>query len=250
MVRLYRENREKIGILVKSKIKFILFEPSHPGNVGAAARAIKTMGFDTLCLINPIEHPHPEARARSSGALDILLNAEVYGNLQDAIKDCGLIIGTTSRTRRISVPITNIREAAPSIVAEAKKKPVAVIFGPEKSGLINQQVDCCNQLVNIPSSESYKSLNLAMAVQIVAYELSVAGQALPAEIRARNLASNDEIELFYAHLNQVLLETGFLDPKNPKQLMRRLRTLFNRAQMDENEINIMRGILASYKAKQ
>ena len=235
---------------MKSKIKFILFEPSHPGNVGAAARAIKTMGFDTLCLINPIEHPHPEARARSSGALDILLNAEVYGNLPDAIKDCGLIIGTTSRTRRISVPITNIREAAPSIVAEAKQKPVAVIFGPEKTGLINEQVDCCNQLVNIPSSESYKSLNLAMAVQIVAYELSVADQALPAEIRARNLASNDEIELFYAHLNQVLLETGFLNPKNPKQLMRRLRTLFNRAQMDENEINIMRGILASYKAKQ
>ena len=235
---------------MKSKIKFILFEPSHPGNVGAAARAIKTMGFDTLCLINPIEHPHPEARARSSGALDILLNAEVYGNLPDAIKDCGLIIGTTSRTRRISVPITNIREAAPSIVAEAKKRPVAVIFGPEKSGLINQQVDCCNQLVSIPSSESYKSLNLAMAVQIVAYELRVASEALPAEIRARNLASNDEIELFYAHLNQVLLETGFLNPKNPKQLMRRLRTLFNRAQMDENEINIMRGILASYKAKQ
>ena len=234
---------------MKSKIKFILFEPSHPGNVGAAARAIKTMGFDKLCLINPIEHPHPEARARSSGALDVLLNAEVYDNLQDAIKDCGLIIGTTSRDRRISVPITNIREAAPSIVAEAKQKPVAVIFGPEKTGLINEQVDCCNQLVSIPSSESYKSLNLAMAVQIVAYELSVSCQASPSEMRARNLASNEEIELFYAHLNQVLLETGFLNPKNPKQLMRRLRTLFNRAQMDENEINIMRGILASYKTK-
>ena len=235
---------------MESKIKFILFEPSHPGNVGAAARAIKTMGFDTLCLINPIEHPHPEARARSSSALDVLLNAEVIDNLQDAIKDCGLTIGTTSRSRRISVPITNIREAAPSIVAKAKQKPVAVIFGPEKTGLINEQVDCCNQLVNIPSSASYKSLNLAMAVQIVAYELSVAGQALPSEIRERNLASNEELELFYAHLNQVLLETGFLNPKNPKQLMRRLRTLFNRAQMDENEINIMRGILASYKAKQ
>ena len=247
MVRLYRETS---GILVKSKIKFILFEPSHPGNVGAAARAIKTMGFDKLCLINPIEHPHSEARARSSGALDVLLNAEVFDNLQDAIKGCGLIIGTTSRSRRISVPITNIRETAPSIVAEAKQKPVAVIFGPEKSGLINKQVDCCNQLVNIPSTGSYKSLNLAMAVQIVAYELRVASEALPSAIRARNLASNDEIELFYNHLNQVLLETGFLDPKNPKQLMRRLRTLFNRAQMDENEINIMRGILASYKTQQ
>ena len=235
---------------MKSKIKFILFEPSHPGNVGAAARAIKTMGFETLCLINPTEHPHPEARARSSGALDVLLNAEVFDNLQDAIKGCGLIIGTTSRTRRISVPITNIRETAPSIIAKAKQKPVAVIFGPEKSGLINKQVDCCNQLVNIPSIGSYKSLNLAMAVQIVAYELRVACEALPAEIRARNLASNDEIELFYNHLNQVLLETGFLDPKNPKQLMRRLRALFNRAQMDENEINIMRGILASYKTQQ
>ena len=235
---------------MKSKIKFILFEPSHPGNVGAAARAIKTMGFEKLCLINPIEHPHPEARARSSGALDVLLDAEVFDNLQDAIKGCGLIIGTTSRTRRISVPITNIRETASSIVAEAKQKSVAVIFGPEKSGLINAQVDCCNQLVNIPSIGSYKSLNLAMAVQIVAYELRMASDALPAEIRARNLASNEDIELFYNHLNQVLLETGFLDPKNPKQLMRRLRTLFNRAQMDENEINIMRGILASYNTQE
>jgi TrmH family RNA methyltransferase len=167
---------------VKSKIKFILFEPSHPGNVGAAARAIKTMGFEKLCLINPIEHPHSEARARSSGALDVLLDAEVFDNLQDAIKGCGLIIGTTSRTRRISVPITNIRETAPSIVAEAKQKSVAVIFGPEKSGLINAQVDCCNQLVNIPSIGSYTSLNLAMAVQIVAYELRIASEALPAEI--------------------------------------------------------------------
>jgi TrmH family RNA methyltransferase len=235
---------------VKLKIKFILFEPTHPGNIGAAARAIKTMGFDKLCLINPIEHPHPEARARSAGALDVLLGAEVFDNLQDAIKGCGLIIGTTARTRRISVPIENIRETAASIFAEAKQKPVAVIFGPEKSGLINEQVDCCNQLVNIPSIGAYKSLNLAMAVQIVAYELRVASEALPAEIKARNLASNEDIELFYNHLNQVLLETGFLDPKNPKQLMRRLRALFNRAQMDENEINIMRGILASYKTQQ
>jgi len=235
---------------VKLKIKFILFEPTHPGNIGAAARAIKTMGFDKLCLINPIGHPHSEARARSAGALDVLLGAEVFDNFQDAIKDCGLIIGTTARTRRISVPVTNIRETAPSVVAEAKQKPVAVIFGPEKSGLINEQVDCCNQLVNIPSIGSYKSLNLAMAVQIVAYELRVASEALPAEIKARNLASNEDIELFYNHLNQVLLETGFLDPKNPKQLMRRLRSLFNRAQMDENEINIMRGILASYKTQQ
>ena len=234
---------------MKLKIKFILFEPTHPGNIGAAARAIKTMGFDKLCLINPIEHPHPEARARSAGALDVLLGAEVFDNLQDAIKGCGLIIGTTARTRRISVPIKNIRETASSIFAEAKQKPVAVIFGPEKSGLINEQVDCCNQLVNIPSIGPYKSLNLAMAVQIVAYELRMASDALPAEIRARNLASNEDIELFYNHLNKVLLETGFLDPKNPKQLMRRLRTLFNRAQMDENEINIMRGILASYKTQ-
>ena len=149
---------------MKSKIKFILFEPSHPGNVGASARAIKTMGFDKLCLINPIEHPHSEARARSSGALDVLLNAEVFDNLHDAIKGCGLIIGTTSRTRRISVPITNIRETAPSIVAEAKQNAVAVIFGPEKSGLINAQVDYCNELVNIPSIGAYKSLNLAKII--------------------------------------------------------------------------------------
>ena len=239
-----------MGFLVKSRIKFILFEPSHPGNIGAAARAIKTMGFDRLCLINPVKHPHPDSRARSSGALDVLLNAEIFDNLQDAIKDCGLIIGTTSRNRRIRVPVSNIRETAPTIVTEAKQKPAAVIFGPEQSGLINDQVDCCNQLVNIPSIGSYKSLNLAMAVQIVAYELRIASQPSHTEIRERNIASNEEIELFYNHLNQVLLESGFLDPKNPKQLMRRLRVLFNRAKMDENEINIMRGILASYKTRE
>ena len=136
---------------------------------------------------------------------------------------------------------------AAKIAKRALKNKTTLKHEALKSGLINELVDCCNQLVNIPSVESYKSLNLAMSVQIVAYELRVASQALPAEIRARNLASIEDIELFYNHLNQVLLETGFLDPKNPKQLMRRLRALFNRAQMDENEINIMRGILASYK---
>ena len=125
--------------------------------------------------------------------------------MQDAIQGCGLIIGTTSRARRISVPITNIRETAPGIVAEAEEKPVAVIFGPETSGLINEQVDCCNQLVNIPSVESYKSLNLAMAVQIVAYELRVASQALPAEIRARNLASNEAVSYTHLTLPTILL---------------------------------------------
>ncbi len=231
------------------QVKFVLFEPSHPGNVGAAARAIKTMGFDLLCLINPKEHPHPEARARSSGALDVLLDAEVCDNLNDAIENCGLVVGTTSRTRRISAPTSTIRDIASSIVNKAKHKPVAILFGPEKTGLMNEQIDCCNQLIHIPSSQLYRSLNLAMAIQIIAYELHFAWQALPSEIETRNLASNSEMELFYEHLNQVLLETGFLNPRNPRQLMRRLRTLFNRAQLDENEMNIMRGILASYKDK-
>ena len=228
-------------------IEFVLVEPSHPGNVGAAARAIGTMGFKNLVLVKPTKHPHPESRARSSGALDILLDARVCGTLEEAIADSSLVIGTTARQRRISVPIDSIHECTQSIFESSLKQKVSIIFGPETSGLSNDDIDRCNRLVYIPTGEMHSSLNLSMAVQVIAYQLNLAFFGLEEGQETRDLASGKEMELFYEHLEDVLLETGFLNPTNPKQLMRRLKALFNRAQLDDNEVNIMRGILTSYQ---
>ena len=228
-------------------IEFILVEPSHPGNIGAAARAIGTMGFRNLTLINPEKHPHPESRARSSGALDILLNAKVFNTLDEAIADSSLVIGTTARQRRISVPIDSIHESAENIFKISLEKKVSIVFGAETSGLSNNDIDRCNQLVYIPTGEMYTSLNLSMAVQVIAYQINLACFTSEESGPIRDLAAGKEMDLFYEHLEDVLLETGFLNPRNPKQLMRRLRALFNRAQLDDNEVNIMRGILTSYK---
>ncbi len=228
-------------------IEFVLVEPSHPGNVGAAARAIGTMGFKNLVLVKPTKHPHPESRARSSGALDILLDARVCGTLEEAIADSSLVIGTTARQRRISVPIDSIHECTQSIFESSLKQKVSIIFGPETSGLSNNDIDRCNRLVYIPTGEIHSSLNLSMAVQVIAYQLNLAFFGLVEGQETRDLASGKEMELFYEHLEDVLLETGFLNPTNPKQLMRRLKALFNRAQLDDNEVNIMRGILTSYQ---
>ena len=228
-------------------IEFVLVEPSHPGNVGAAARAIGTMGFKNLVLVKPTKHPHPESRARSSGALDILLDARVCHTLEEAIADSSLVIGTTARQRRISVPIDSIHECTQSIFESSLKQKVSILFGPETSGLSNNDIDRCNRLVYIPTGEIHSSLNLSMAVQVIAYQLNLAFFGLEEGQETRDLASGKEMELFYEHLEDVLLETGFLNPTNPKQLMRRLKALFNRAQLDDNEVNIMRGILTSYQ---
>ena len=231
----------------RDNIEFVLVEPSHPGNVGAAARAIGTMGFENLALVKPTKHPHPESRARSSGALDILLNARVCDSLEEAIADSSLVIGTTARQRRISVPIDAIHESTERIFKSSLKQKVSIIFGPETSGLCNHDIDRCNRLVYIPTGETHSSLNLSMAVQVIAYQINLAFFGVEEDLATRDLASGKEIELFYEHLEEVLLETGFLNPTNPKQLMRRLKALFNRAQLDDNEVNIMRGILTSYQ---
>jgi len=228
-------------------IEFVLVEPSHPGNVGAAARAIGTMGFKNLVLVKPTKHPHPESRARSSGALDILLDARVCETLEEAIADSSLVIGTTARQRRISVPIDSIHESTESIFESSLRQKVSIIFGPETSGLSNNDIDRCNRLVYIPTGEMHSSLNLSMAVQVIAYQINLAFFGLEEGQATRDLAPGKEMELFYEHLEDVLLETGFLNPTNPKQLMRRLKALFNRAQLDDNEVNIMRGILTSYQ---
>jgi len=237
-----------------SPIRFVLFHPSHPGNIGAAARAIKTMGYTDLVLVNPEkEHPHPEARARSSHALDVLLNARVVSTLAEAVEDCALVVGASARRRRLNWPEYNPRECAEEMMRvtsttdeDGKPMPVAIICGNEKYGLTNDELNLCNALVYIPTNKDYNSLNLAAAVQLLAYEMRMAEdikEDLPEH--DHRPATSVEMEMLYEHLERVIIASGFLNPDNPRNLMRRLRRLFNRAHLDENELNIMRGILTS-----
>ena len=228
-------------------IRFVLFEPTHPGNIGSVARAIKTMGFQQLYLVNPPpEHICTDSRAMASGAQDVLHGAKVVTSLPEALEGCGLVLGASARHRRIGCPEMDPRECARQAMEQAASKPVALVFGPERSGLANEELDLCSAIVYIPANPDYSSLNLSQAVQIIAYELRQQ-QILERELPPREspLAGPASMELFYEHFERVLLASGFLNPQNPRHLMRRLRRLFNRAQVDENELNILRGILSA-----
>lgn len=228
-------------------VRIVLIGTTHPGNIGATARAMKNMGLEELWLVAPRHFPHADAVARASGAEDLLAAARVVDRLDEALADCGFVAGASARSRTIELPMLAPRECAARLVAESASGNVAAVFGPEKSGLSNDDLDRCHVLLSIPAEPSFSSLNLAMAVQIVCYELrlAAAGAPAPAEAREVPLASAAELERFYTHLEEVLSASGFLDPANPRYLMRRLRRLFGRAQPDMNEINILRGILAS-----
>ncbi|HUT41272.1 MAG TPA: RNA methyltransferase [Gammaproteobacteria bacterium] len=230
-----------------SGIRVVLSNTSHPGNIGATARAMKTMGLASLRLVNPKLFPHADATARASGADDVLAAARVCATLEEATQDCRLVIGASARTRSIPCPVISPDECARRACAESEQGAVAIVFGCEQSGLSNAEIDRCQFLVRIPTNPDYGSLNLAAAVQIIGYEILVAHEntqdalAPPGHVPV----SAGEMERFYAHLEQALVELEFLDPANPRQLMRRLRRLYNRARPDENEINILRGILAA-----
>lgn len=230
----------------KPAIRFVLCETSHPGNIGAAARAMKTMGFDDLVLVSPREFPSTEAHARASGATDVLARATVVDTLPEAIAGCGLVVGASARRRKHRWPELNPRECADQALAEAVTSPVAIVFGTERSGLSNEQMDRCNALVYIPANPEYSSLNLAAAVQLIAYELHFAlGEFQPPQPPEWPPATGKDMELFYEHLERVMSGSGFLKPDNPRHLMRKLRRLFNRARPDEHELSILRGLLAS-----
>lgn len=227
-------------------IRIVLVETSHPGNIGAAARAMKTMCLDRLWLVNPAEFPHSDASARASGAVDILEQARVTATLDEALTGCALVVGTSARHRGIGPPEMMPRECAERLVTAAAEQDVALVFGRERTGLTNEELGRCHLLVNIPANPEYASLNLASAVQVLGYELILAQAAPPAAVGSETpLATADEMERLYEHLESAALETGFLDPANPKHLMRRLRRLFNRAQPDQNEVNILRGLLSA-----
>lgn len=230
-----------------SNVRIVLVDTTHPGNIGATARAMKNMCLERLVLVNPQHYPSAEATARASGADDTLAAAQQFATLDAALAGCSLVFGASARIRSIAWPQTDARVAAGLIVQEARQAPVAVVFGREHSGLTNEELDRCNYLLHIPVNPGYASLNLAAAVQVVAYEIFMASLALAPELESHGTvwASAEEVERFYAHLEKTLIALDFLDPAYPKHLMRRLRRLFNRTRLDQNEINILRGILTA-----
>ena len=232
-------------------IRIVLVEPSHPGNIGACARAMKNMALSELVLVRPKLFPHPDAVARASGADDLLLRARVVETLREAIEGCGFIAATTSRHRDRNFRIINAREAEARLVAESAHANVALIFGAERTGLTNEDLEVAHVLIRIPAHESYLSLNLAMAVQIMAYELFCAGDtASAAAPRAVPLASAADLARLYEHWAAVLEEVDFRDrTTSGTHLMARLRRLLQRAEPDENEVNILRGFLTAVQKR-
>jgi len=241
-----------------SRIRIVLVNTSHPGNIGGVARAMKNMGLSKLVLVEPQEFPSDKADARSSGAVDLLENAQVVSSLPEAVTGCGLVIGTSARSRHIPWPLMSPRQTATQALQEATQHEVALVFGREDRGLTNEELQQCNFHMHIPTNENFSSLNLAAAVQVIAYELRVgvlAKQEAATQQSAEQplwgtdwdieLASNDELERLFEHMQQTLIDIDFLDPQNPRQLMPRLRRLYLRARPDKVETNVLRGILSA-----
>ena len=236
-----------------SNIRIVLVRPSHPGNIGACARAMKNMGLRHLALVEPKAFPSPDANARAAGADDVLANTGLFPTLDAALAGCVFAIGTSARERAIAWPSLDAAEAAAQLVKNAGRGPVAAVFGAERTGLTNEELDRCHFVVTIPADPGFSSLNLAAAVQVLSYEIFRAARA--AEGAGREpppdtpLATSRDLQLFYEHLERVLVAIEFLDPENPRKLMRRLTRLFNRAALDTNEINILRGILTEFERR-
>lgn len=229
-------------------IRIVLVRPSHPGNIGAVARAMKNMALADLVLVRPRTFPHAESTALAAGADDILAGARVVESVEQAVADCAFIAGTTSRPRSYYWEFTTPRDVAGRIVALQPDTRAALLFGSERYGLATEDLNLCNLLVRIPANPEYCSLNLAMSVQLAAYEIFMARQQPQSHTQLEMaLAPSGDVEHFYAHLQEVLNEIDFADRTG--HLMERLRRLFNRAQLDRNELNILRGILSAVQGR-
>lgn len=250
-------------------VRIVLVETTHPGNIGAAARAMKNMGLTRLVLVNPLLFPHDKAIWRAASAEDVVKDAEVVATLEEAIADCQLVIGTSARDRRIPWPMLEPKTCGEQVVAHhTAGNEVAIVFGRESRGLKNEELQQCHYHVNIPTGKAYSSLNLAMAVQVISYEIlqahlaqegsdplladplldSSLGRLTDQKAEAQwdmEFATNEAVENLYQHLESTLVEVGFHDPENPRQLMTRLRRMFNRIRMDKMEVNILRGFLSA-----
>ncbi len=247
-------------------IRVVLVNTSHPGNIGGVARAMMNMCLDRLYLVAPAKFPSGKATARASGAVGVLERAVVVDSLAAAVADCSLVVGASARERSIDWPSVDPRQCARQVAALAPGEQVALVFGNETAGLSNAELAHCHYLLHIPANPRYSSLNLAAAVQVVAYELYLrhiadlaapdgvegaagdrgdAGEVVPRMVPEGGWASMADMEGFYAHLTEALTELEFYDPDNPRQLMHRLRRLFNRARLERMEVNILRGILTA-----
>jgi len=229
------------------RVRVVLVEPSHPGNIGSAARALKTMGLSHLALVNPKRFPDPQAEWRAAGAQDVLDAIQVYDSVAAAIADCNWVVGTSTRLRRIPWPVKPAADCAADILAQPSGSQVAILFGRETSGLTNEELQQCHCHLQIPANPDYPSLNLAMAVQVVAYELyrQASSEAVDLDVWDRPLAPMAHVEAMFDHLESVLIASRFLEPANPGQTMTRLRRLFTRVALDETEVQILRGILTA-----
>ena len=233
-------------------VRIVLVETSHPGNIGASARAMKTMGLNHLVLVAPKEFPCADETARASGADDVLARARVVASLSEAIEDCGFVVGASARSRSLSWPTVDPRTCARTVCEQAADSNVAIVLGPEQSGLTNEDLGRCHEVVHIPANPEYSSLNLAMAVQVLCYELRLAQDEasgvtdmVEKEARDAPLATADELDGFHRQMEAVLADVGFLNSDHPKQLKLRLRRIFHRSRLDQTEINILRGMLAA-----
>lgn len=233
------------------RTRIVLVNTSHPGNIGAVARAMKTMGLHELYLVAPKYFPDGKATEMAAGAQDVLERALVVNTLEEAIADCTLVVGTSARMRSLPWPLLLPREIAERVRQEATQSHAAIVFGREQSGLSNEELQRCHLHVHIPANPDYSSLNLAAAVQIMAYELRLASLThteVESEAPDKQLATAEDMEKFFEHLQQVLITIQFLNPEQPRQLMARLRRLFYRARPDTTEMNILRGILTAILA--
>jgi tRNA/rRNA methyltransferase len=231
-----------------NNIRIVLCATSHPGNIGSAARAMKTMGFQHFYLVNPQHFPDPQATALAAGATDVLDGAIVTETLSEALVGCAFAIGLSARRRNLSHEIVTPKVATQQALQIARHQQVALVFGTEMSGLSNAELDCCQLLAMIPANPEYSSLNLAMAVQVMCYEMRMQALELQASPQSNHaemieLANNEDLERFYTHLEETLIQIGYLNPAAPKKLFERLRRLYARARLEKEEINLLRGIL-------
>ncbi|WBM71664.1 tRNA (cytosine(32)/uridine(32)-2'-O)-methyltransferase TrmJ [Buttiauxella sp. WJP83] len=233
-------------------VRIVLVETSHTGNMGSVARAMKTMGLTNLWLVNPLVKPDSQAIALAAGASDVIGEAKIVDTLDEALAGCSLVVGTSARSRTLPWPMLDPRECGLKSISEAQHAPVAIVFGRERVGLTNDELQKCHYHVAIQANPEYSSLNLAMAVQILAYEVRIAWLATQEEGKETVVVedqtqypSADDLERFYVHLEQVLLKTGFIRTSHPGQIMSKLRRLYNRARPENQELNILRGMLSS-----
>ena len=239
---------------MSNNIRFVLLGTTHSGNIGAAARAMKTMAITDLSLVNPEDFPSSQATSRASGADDLLFNADICKNMDQAIKNCKLVMGTTARKRHLDIPVIDARKAAEILVKESKHHPVALVFGKERYGMTNEEVERCHYLVRLPTVESFSSLNLASAVQVLSYECQMAELNYQPKKEIEQFSDEEMVnaevmESFYQHYFNVMEKALYLRKEGHESLKTKIRIMYNRIRPKKHEIDILRGFLSKLDKK-